>query len=163
MVGLPNFSIPSSLRSDGYQPSAFYFKVVFSSTLGQTDTSFKEVSGISKEIITEDIVEGGENAFVHKLPKAVKHPRLVMKRGIAKINSPLVLWCKSILDGELNLPIVTMPLMIYLMDEHKLPIRAWMFTNVFPVKWEVDGFESMKNEVAIETIEFEYQSSQRII
>lgn len=163
MVGIPSFSIPSFHKSDGYQPSAFYFKVIFSATLGLTDTSFKEVSGISKEILTEDIVEGGENGFVHKLPKAVKHPRLVMKRGIAEMNSPLVSWCKSIFDGELNLPIVTMPVMVYLMDEHKMPIRGWMFTNVFPVKWEVESFDSMKNEVAIEVIEFEYQSSQRII
>lgn len=163
MVTIPGISIPSWLSSDGYQPSAFYFKVVFSATMGLSDTSFKEVSGISKEIVTEDITEGGENGFVHKLPKAVKHPRLVMKRGIAPITSPLVIWCKSILDGELNVPICSMPIMVYLMNEHKLPIRGWMFTNAYPVKWDVDGFGSMKNEVAIETIEFEYQTSSRII
>jgi phage tail-like protein len=161
MVSLPG--VPSWLVSDEYQPSAFYFKVVFSAAMGITDTSFKEVSGISKEIVTEDITEGGENGFVHKLPKSVTHPRLVMKRGIAPMNSPLVLWCKSIIDGEFNVPVYSMPIMVYLMNEMQLPIRAWAFTNAYPVKWIVDSFESMKNEVAIETIEFEYQTSSRII
>lgn len=161
MVSIPG--IPSWLSSDEYQPSAFYFKVVFSATLGLTDTSFKEVSGISKEIITEDVAEGGENGFVHKLPKAVKHPRLVLKRGIAPITSPLVIWCKSIMDGELNMPICSMPIMVYLMNENKIPIRGWAFTNAYPVKWDVESFGSLKNEVAIESIEFEYQSSSRII
>ena len=29
------------------------------------------------------MVEGGENRFVHQLPKAVKHPNLALKRGLA--------------------------------------------------------------------------------
>jgi len=161
MVAIP--SIPSWLIPDEYQPSAFYFKVVFSAAMGVTDTSFKEVSGISKEIVTEDVEEGGENGFVHKLPKAVTHPRLVMKRGIAPITSPLVIWCKSIMDGELNVPICSMPIIVYLMNEMQMPIRGWAFTNAYPVKWDVESFESMKNEVAIESIEFEYHSSSRII
>jgi phage tail-like protein len=161
MVSLPN--APSWLVSDEYQPSAFYFKVVFPAASGITDTSFKEVSGISKEIITEDIEEGGENGFVYKLPKGVKHEKLILKRGIASMNSPLFVWCKSIIDGEFNVPFCCFSIIVYLMDEQKLPIRAWEFTNAFPVKWSVDNFESMKNEVAIETIEFEYQNSSRII
>ena len=156
-------SIPSWLSSDEYQPSAFYFKVVFSLTMGLTDTSFKEVSGIGKEIITEEITEGGENGFVHIVPKSVKHTKLVMKRGIAPINSPLVLWCKSVLDGELNKPICTMPILVYLMDENQMPVRGWAFTNAYPVKWDIESFGSLKNEVAIESIHFEYRSSSRII
>ena len=159
---MPGISSPW-LSSDEYPPSAFYFKVVFSATRGSTDTSFKEVSGISKEIITEEITEGGENGFVHKLPTAVKHPRLVMKRGIAPLSSPLVLWCKSVMEGEFNTPISCMPIMVYLMNENKIPIRGWMFNNAYPVKWDVESFGSTKNEVAIESIEFEYQTSSRII
>lgn len=160
MLNIP--SIPSWLVSEQYQPSAFYFKVVFSAALGLTDTSFKEVSGISKEMLTEDVEEGGENGFIHKLPKGFTHPRLVLKRGIAPITSPLVIWCKTIFEGGLDIPVTCMPIMVYLMNEQKMPVRGWGFNNVFPVKWEIESFESMKNEVAIETIEFEYQSSYRI-
>ncbi|MDR3705691.1 MAG: phage tail protein [Paludibacteraceae bacterium] len=153
----------SWLISNEYQPSAFYFKVVFSASLGITDTSFKEVSGISKEMLTEDVKEGGENGVIHKLPTGFSHPRLVMKRGIAPISSPLVVWCTSIFNGELDVPVCSMPIMVYLMNEEQTPVRGWAFTNAYPVKWDVDSFESLKNEVAIETIEFEYESSYRVI
>jgi phage tail-like protein len=149
--------------SDGYQPAAFYFKVVFSASAGASDTSFQEVSGIGSEIETEPYSEGGENRYVHQLPKTVKHPKLVLKRGIAKISSPLVIWCRSVFEGDFMSPIEPMPIMVYLMNENKIPIRAWSFTNAYPVNWEVDSFNSTKNEVAIEKIELNYNYSNRVI
>ena len=152
-----------SLSSDGYQPAAFYFKVVFAATGGMSDTSFQEVSGIGSEIETEPYTEGGENRYVHQLPKSVKHPKLLLKRGIAKISSPLVIWCRSVFEGDFMAPIVPMPIMVYLMNENATPIRAWSFANAYPVNWEVDGFNSTKNEVAIEKIELNYNYSNRLI
>jgi hypothetical protein len=63
-----------------YPLPAFYFKVITGLRLG-ADTSFQEVRGIGSEIETEEVVEGGENRFVHRLPKAVKHPQLELKRA----------------------------------------------------------------------------------
>lgn len=152
-----------SLLSSDYPPSAFYFKVVFSATAGMSDTSFQEVSGIGSEIETEPYVEGGENRYVHQLPKAVKHPKLVLKRGIATMTSPLVIWCRSVFEGGFMIPIIPMPMMVYLMNENKIPIRAWTFANAYPVSWEVESFNSTKNEVAIEKLELNYNYSNRMI
>ena len=149
--------------SDDYQPSAFYFKVAFAATAGMSDTSFQEVSGIGSEIETEPYTEGGENRYVHQLPKSVKHPKLVLKRGIAKSTSPLVVWCRSVFEGGFSAPIVPMAMMVYLMNENKEPIRAWSFANAYPVNWEVETFNSTKNEVAIEKIELNYNYSNRVI
>lgn len=146
-----------------YPPSAFHFKVVFSAFAGQSDTSFQEVSGIGSEIDLEEVVEGGENRYVHRLPKAVKHPKLVLKRGIAGLASPLVLWCKSVLESGLAVPIMPMPIMVYLLDEEHNPIRGWSFANAYPVNWEIDGFNSTKNEVAIEKIELSYNYANRLL
>ena len=153
----------SILSSGGYQPSAFYFKVVFSATAGMTDTSFKEVSGIESEMELESYKEGGENRYVYELPKGVKNPRLVLKRGIAKMTSPLVIWCRTVFEGGLAIPVVPMPIVVYLMNENKIPIRAWSFANAYPVKWVVEDFNSTKNEVAIEKIELNYNYSNRLI
>jgi len=152
-----------ALLGSTYPPSAFYFKVVFAATGGMQDSSFQEVSGISAEMETEEYVEGGENWFVHKLPKGVKHPNLVLKRGIASATSPLVLWCRSIFELPHAIPIVPMPLLVMLMNENKMPIRTWSFANAYPVKWDVDAFNSTKNEVAIETIELSYTFSNRLV
>ncbi|VAX31038.1 FIG00613761: hypothetical protein [hydrothermal vent metagenome] len=147
--------------SDLYPLPAFYFKVVFPASMGTSDTSFQEVSGIASEIETDALVEGGENRFVHKLPKSIKHPNMVLKRGIAKKNSPLVLWCKKVLDGDFVEKISPVLIMVYLMNELKKPVRGWSFDNAYPVKWEVDPFNSTKNEVAIEKIELSYNTLER--
>jgi len=156
MVGIPSLNMTSP-------PSAFYFKVVFASTLGQLDASFQDVSGIATKMETEDVTEGGENRFVHTLPKGISHSNLVLKRGVDRITSPLVIWCKSVFELDFAAPILTQPICVYLMNEYKVPIRAWSFFNAYPVSWEVEDFGSTKNEVAIEKIELSYDYSVRLI
>lgn len=151
------------MAGDGYHASAFYFKVAFAATAGMSDTSFQDVSGIGSEIETEPYVEGGENRFVHQLPKTVKHPKLVLKRGIATMTSPLVVWCRAVFEGDFAEPIKPMSVIVSLMDENKVPVRAWSFSNAYPVNWEVENFNSTKNEVAIEKIELSYNYSNRMV
>lgn len=153
-----------SLFGDVYPPSAFYFKVVIAPPLGlSTDTSFQEVSGIDNELEVESVIEGGENRFVRQLPKGAKHSNLSLKRGIAPLTSPLVIWCKSTLESGFNLTIRPLPILVFLMNEDKMPIRGWSFESAYPLKWEVESFSSTKNEVAIEKIVLSYTASMRIV
>jgi phage tail-like protein len=146
-----------------YPLPAFYFKVVFTGLRAGSDTSFQEVRGIGSEIEVEEVVEGGENRFVHRLPKAVKHPQLELKRGIAPMNSPLVAWCRSVLDSGFSSPITPSLVTVYLLDQFGAPARGWSFANAYPIKWEIDDFKSTKNEVAIETIVLSYTYSNRTL
>ena len=148
---------------DEYPPTAFYFKVAFVESAGLYDTSFKEVSGIGASIETEPYKELSENEFVHQLPKSVTYTNLILKRGIASMTSPLVLWCQAIFNGSFSKPMFPLNLLVYLMDAEDIPIRAWSINSAFPVKWSVDSFESQKNSVAIETIELKYNSMSRIL
>ena len=151
-----------SFQSDAYQPAAFYFSVRFSATGELSDTSFQEVSGISSELETESYTEAGENRFTYLLPTAVKHTRLILKRGIANMTSPLVQWCRAVMDDELAQPIQTMSILVSLMNEDEIPIRTWSFIDAYPIKWTVDPFNSTKNAVAIETIELFYKYLDRL-
>ena len=56
-----------------------------------------------------------------------------------------------------------MDIMVYLLNENKIPNRAWGFSNAFPVTWEVEDFKSDENEVAIEKIELRYISQQLLL
>jgi phage tail-like protein len=150
---------PSHSATNEYPLPAFHFKVTFFGMGSDEDTSFQEVTGISSEIETESYVEGGENRYVHKLPKAVKHPNLILKRGIAKKSSPLVIWCRSVLEMDFVIPIIPQMMSVILLNERGEPARAWSFANAYPVKWEVESFHSTKNEVAIEKIELSYTHS----
>lgn len=150
-----------STSSDAYYPlPAFYFTVTFSEN-GDEDAAFQEVSGIGARMDTEAYTEGGENRFVYQLPKAVKHPKLVLKRGIAPDGSPLVEWCRSVLENGLIEPIKPRLIHVLLLNEKGEPARKWSFARAYPVNWEVESFNSTKNQVAIEKIELEYGHSQR--
>ncbi|CAN5330689.1 hypothetical protein BH23BAC1_BH23BAC1_17710 [soil metagenome] len=76
-----------------YPPVGFHFLVKFEDFSEETDTYFQEVNGLSVTINTEEFAEGGENQFVHKLPKGTSYDNLVLKRGIIK-NSKILNWCK---------------------------------------------------------------------
>lgn len=153
---------PSKLNLAEYPPPAFYFKVTFSGFGDYSDHSFQDVSGIEREMKTESYVEGGENTFVHRLPTQVDHQKLVLKRGIAKKTSELVKWCKTVLEDGLSKPITTRLVGVFLMNANGDPIRGWQFTNAYPVKWAVAGFNSTENKVSIETIELSYNNFSRI-
>jgi phage tail-like protein len=144
-------------------PTAFHFSVSFGPSPPLLDCAFQEVGGIAPEMELEAVAEGGENRFVHQLPKGMKYPRLTLQRGVAPQSSPLVLWCRSVLEGGLALPIVTMPVNVFLLGADAQPLCAWSFVNAFPVRWEVQSFNATKNELALEKIELSYAYSTRLV
>ena len=144
-------------------PVAFSFTVSVGGATAQEDGAFQEVSGLEAEIELETVVEGGENRFVHRLPKAVKHPNLVLKRGIASDASQLVTWCRDVFEKDLAVAIAPRDVVVSLRDAEGDPLRSWSIGRAFPVKWSVGGFGAMKNEVAIETMEFAYTTLKRTL
>lgn len=143
-------------------PVAFQFAVLLDGSDAQApEASFREVSGIGASLELEPYSEGGENRFVHQLPKGIKQSPLVLKRGIALSDSRFVAWCKSTLEGGLCQAIRPRTLQVRLLNENGDPLISWSFSNVYPVKWSVDAFESTKNQVAVETIELVYTTAER--
>lgn len=152
-----------------YPPTAFYFKVQFTGVNGITDNPdeqcFQEVSGLSFELETEELREGGENRFVHKLPRRVKYPNLVLKRGLLpglNVNG----WMKSAMTTFFTVPVLhdfqPADLVITLLDETGGDIAAWNVVQAYPVKWAAADFKATDNAVAVETIELAYQYFERI-
>lgn len=142
-----------------YPLVAFHFRLSFPSTSGLLDTSFKEVSGMTMEMGMEDIAEGGENRFKHRVPTGARYQNLVLKRGITSLASPLSVWCESTLTGGLSTTIVTQTVLLSLLNEKGLPIKNWTFINAWPVKWEFSPLNAMNNEILIETLELSYNYS----
>jgi phage tail-like protein len=147
--------------TDDHPLPAFHFTVAFWPAPLLLDSSFQEVSGIGAEMTVEPLVEGGENRHVWQLPKGTKHTNLSLKRGVAALTSPLVLWCKDVLEGGLGARISPRVVYVFLLDGLRLPVRAWSFDNAYPVKWSMGGFNAMRGEVALETIELAYTTSAR--
>src|ERR1043165_2837481 len=105
-----------------YPPAAFHFKVEFIGVDGMdsdTEQRFQEVSGLSVEVETEELREGGENRFVYKLPKRAKYPNLVLKRGLLT-NTAILDWFKSAMNTSFPVVIYDFKpadILITLMDE----------------------------------------------
>ncbi len=136
--------------SNYYPPLGFHFKVEFAN-LG-SEYQFQSVSGLNVELETEQIAEGGENRFKHKLPVSTRYPNLVLKRGI-RVDSALTKWCREALE---NFDIKPTNITISLLNENHEPLMTWNVVHAYPLKWSVSEFNAEKSQLAIESIELAY-------
>lgn len=141
-----------------YPPVSFYFSISISGIKGQMEASFKEVSGINMEMHKEEVLEGGVNSFQHRVPAPTKFSNLVLRRGLFPKDSPLAKWCIATLEGGLDSAIRTNNIVLSLLNEKAETLRTWHFANAWPVKWAVSDFNSMNDEIIVETIEFAYDN-----
>ncbi len=133
-----------------YPPTGFHFKVEFANL--KSEFEFQSVSGLTMELETEEIAEGGENRFKHRLPVRTKFPNLVLKRGLLT-DSSLVKWCRdAIEDFDINPTDIT----ISLLNEEHEPLMTWNVVHAYPLKWAVADFNAEESKLVIETIELAY-------
>lgn len=151
------------MTDDVIPPRGFYFKVSFVPAFSDADAAFQEVGGIGPEMETEAYREGGENRFVHALPKGVKHPKLTLKRGVAQFDSDLVTWCRAVLEGDLGQRINPKTVQVDLLSEPSRPLRSWSFQNAYPAHWTVEPFQADKSALAIEKVELNYAVAKRTL
>jgi len=144
-----------------FLPAAFYFKVSFQGAPPIGDVAFRSVTGLDVEMEVESLKEGGVNEYEHKLPKQVKHGNLVLKRAMMPAENNLGTWVRDILENPFNKTIQTRNVEITLLNEDGDPMYYWTCVNAYPVKWSMDGFDSQKNEIAIETLELIYTELKR--
>jgi len=138
-----------------YPAVGFYFLVEFSGIddLKGSDSRFQEVSGLSSEIGVEELNEGGENRFSHRLPKPAKYSNLVLKRGLIT-DTALIKWFQNAIE---NFKFDPVTVKVSLLNESGDPLLNWNFTGAYPVKWSVSNLDAQKNEVMVDTIELAYK------
>jgi len=136
-----------------YPPVGFHFKVEFTGIGKDADTRFQEVAGLSAEMVTEELIAGGENKFSYKLPVRGKYSNLVLKRGML-MNSGLIQWFKDAIE---NFEFKPVDVNISLLNEKHEVSSSWIFIKAYPVKWIVSDLKAMENSLVVETIELAYQ------
>lgn len=138
-----------------YPPVGFLFKVSFPDD--ENDSDFQEVTGLSVSLETLSVNEGGQNLFSHQLPLRLKPERLVLKRGL-KVSSGLQQWCREALE-DFSFSPRNLHIHLYDPSTHESmgnPLVSWYIVHAIPVKWSVSTFNAMNSELAIETIELNY-------
>lgn len=138
-----------------YPPVGFHFRV---EVLGLDDPQaqdlrFSDVSGLSVELSTEELAEGGENRFMHRFPGRAKYPELVLKRGLL-VGSSILTWVRDCID---SLEIEPKNIDVQLLDENHEPRLTWHLVNAYPTKWSVSDLSASSNAVVVESLRFSYQ------
>lgn len=136
--------------ADYYPPLGFHFKVEFSGFSGEFE--FQSVAGLTVDVETEEIAEGGENRFKHKVPVRTKYPNLVLKRGLL-VNSEIISWCRTAVEDFDFYPV---DIVVKLLNEEHEPLLSWNIVHAIPVKWSVSEFNAEENKLVIETLELSY-------
>lgn len=137
-----------------YPPVGFHFKVeMLGLPAVEDDVRFTEVGGLSAEIATEEMPEGGENRFVQKYPLRSKYSELVLKRGLLP-KSALLDWVLQSLAADRLEP---KNLDVKLLDEEHQPLFTWHVFGAFPTKWSVADLNASNNAVAVESLQLAYQ------
>jgi phage tail-like protein len=116
---------------------------------------FMEVSGLELTVAVEEIPEGGENSFVHKLPGRMTWPNLVLKRGITQ-NDALIKWVNKSSGEQFAAngnKLTRSTAAITLIGPSGTRLRAWNFDGAFHVKWTGPSFAVTSDDMAVEELE----------
>jgi phage tail-like protein len=116
---------------------------------------FMEVSGLEVNVAVEEIQEGGENSFVHKLPGHMTWPNITLTRGITQ-NDTLLTWLNKSSGEQFTAAgnkLTRSTAAITLLGPAGQRLRAWEFTGAFPVRWKGPQFAVESNEMATEELE----------
>ena len=116
---------------------------------------FMEVSGLQVDVDVEEVQEGGENNYVHKLPGRMTWPNIVLKRGVTQ-NDSLLTWLnkssgEGFSAGGNKLARKSGAITLIAADGTRL--RAWNIDGAFPVKWTGPSFAVTSTDAAVEELE----------
>lgn len=164
---------------DNYPLPGFHFQVDFlfsaknkAKFLAVEEAGFMEISGIKASMEfgqkskkskhepedTSSYMELGSIGNPHKFPTGRVFENLILKRGMT-YSSKLARWFESSLY---KLQITPVPVLISVLndggtkDQRHKPVISWLFYDAYPVSWEYAGFDAMKSQYLIETIELHY-------
>ena len=120
------------------------------------DIRFQKVSGLSGEVSTQSLTEGGQNLYTQKLPSRIDYGNLILERGMV---------IGSLLNMEFNTTLSLFKfapsnVMVTLFGEDKTPLAAWLFIKAFPVKWSTSDLDAQEKGLVIDTMELAYSRMQ---
>jgi len=131
----------------------FRFRV---EVLGLQVGGFSQVTGLEREVQTEDFREGGVNDYTHKLATVTRYPNLSLRRGIADATE-LWQWHQDVVNGKIERRQISVVLTDALGSEK----WRWVFDKAYPVKWSGSELNATTNTVFVENIEFVHLGIKR--
>jgi phage tail-like protein len=110
--------------------------------------SWTKVDGLKATYDVKEYVEGGQNAFVHKLPGRMKYENVTLQRAVTDETNAVAAWVASFQGPAIRRSAGQ----ISICDVAGTVVYTWALTGLFPVSWSVNGFDAAGNGIAIETL-----------
>jgi len=120
------------------------------------DIHFQKVSGLSAEVETTPLKEGGQNLYTHKLPTGIKYGNLSLERGMV-VGSPLNLEFNAAMSLFKFYP---SNVLVTLFNDIGAPVAAWLFIKAYPAKWSTSDLNADEEKIVIDTMELSYTRMQ---
>jgi phage tail-like protein len=142
-----NQPLPSGakLEVDVDPAISLYFKVEIQ---GKDIGCFMSCEGLSLEVTTDDVTEGGNNGFLWILPKRIKYTNVKLSRPIGPDSKLLAEWIAG-MTGAFERRQAT----ITALNAKAEPLVSWVLQGVIPVRWQGPSFNAESGKVATETLE----------
>lgn len=115
---------------------------------------FREVSGLEVSFKAEDIKEGGQNGYVHKVPTRMEWTDITLKRGVTNSNQ-LFEWlqkCSGEGFASGGNKVQRLTGAITALDYNGKRLRAWKLRDVMPVKWKGPDFTTGESKALEEQL-----------
>jgi phage tail-like protein len=104
---------------------------------------FASVSGLEVTSTTDDVVEGGQNGYVHRLPGRFQWPNIVFSRGLTKSDALFEWMNKTAGEGFATaghkVTRSTGAITVIAGDGSRL--LSWSLDDVLPVRWKGPSFD----------------------
>ncbi len=130
----------------------FYFEL---SANGE-QTNFREVDGISTEVVLRNNIKEGENPFKYRLPSLPKSRKLILKKGQTHTGSKLMQWCAGGQNKEENSIPDRSTVALRLKDTNGRSLVEWTLHSAYPVHSNTSKPDSKTAETEIADLELAF-------
>ena len=111
--------------------------------------NFTALDGLSAEYEVEEVKEGGNNDFIHRLPGRMKYPNVKLTRAVDEHSGAIAAWFSKTSQGTYGAG--TAQVTAY--DGNRQPIAHWTLSGAMPIKYTGPSFTSTGTAVATESLE----------
>lgn len=118
---------------------------------------FSEVTLPTLTTQTDDVIEGGQNHYIHKLPSRVDAGTISLKKGMSTTMDMLD-WYMDVFNG--NWQNARRSVMIVVFNTMRTPILFVYLANAYPVKWTGPTLKTDGAEVALDEVELAFTEIQ---
>jgi phage tail-like protein len=116
------------------------------------DIRFQEVSGLKATITTLPDTAAASSLSKKLIPTGVDYSDLVLKRGMV-IGSPLL---KQIEATFNTFKFIRSDVLLTIFSEIGVPTNAFLFSEAYPIEWEINSLNAKSEEILIESMKLTY-------